>query len=76
MKTFNKLFLIVILSLFYSSLFATTILSPIGYQTDFEDEEEVVKPAKSGKNKKSEPEEEAEDEEEEGGDEDKDEDED
>lgn len=40
MKTFNKLFLIVILSLFYSSLFATTILSPIGYQTDFEDEEE------------------------------------
>ena len=40
MKTFNKLFLIVILSLFHSNLFATTILSPIGYQTDFEDEEE------------------------------------
>ena len=32
--------LIVILSLFHSNLFATTILSPIGYQTDFEDEEE------------------------------------
>ena len=43
MKALDKIFLIVVFSLFCNVLFAETLISSIGFQTDFEDEEERAK---------------------------------